>query len=92
MSDEPINLAEARAVKAQDSKLWTPADALRSVLRDIESGKIKPDSIAMWYTVPSEDGGQMMHYCVSGLDRRDHVYLLNHALRRVLNDGANPAL
>lgn len=45
MSDEPISLAEARAVKAADSKLWSPADALRALLRDIESGEIKPNEL-----------------------------------------------
>lgn len=40
-----VSLDEQRAVKADDARLWTPADALRSVLRDIESGETRPNVV-----------------------------------------------
>jgi hypothetical protein len=79
-------LAEARAVKSANSKLWSPEDAIRAMLRDIENGEIKPKEMAVWYFEEAPDGGQTLCCCVAGLDRQGHVYLLNNALRRVLED------
>lgn len=45
----PISLAEARAVKNNDSRLWSPTDCLRKVLHDIEIGEIKPQRVMVIY-------------------------------------------
>lgn len=37
-----INLNEARALKSSDATLWTPEECLRAILRDLESGELKP--------------------------------------------------
>lgn len=42
MTDEILNFREARALKANDSKLWTPLDCLKALVRDLESGEMKP--------------------------------------------------
>jgi hypothetical protein len=44
-ADYPVSLSERRATKASDCRLWTPRDALVSMLRDIDDGKISPDAL-----------------------------------------------
>jgi hypothetical protein len=84
MADEPINLAKARAEKANDSRLWTPIDALKDVISEIEAGKIKADQIAIHWRETNEDGSCDFCYCVAGLTFSDHIALLHAALARVL--------
>lgn len=43
MTETIVNLAEERAGREADCQLWSPADALRACLRDIENGEINPD-------------------------------------------------
>lgn len=54
--DTIINFNEARAEITGNGTLWTPADALRACLRDIEAGRIKPDKIYIAMAMPHEDG------------------------------------
>lgn len=57
MSDDPINLREVRALKEQNARLWTPLDCLKAVVRDLESGDLKPiDAIYVAMLRRSEDG------------------------------------
>jgi len=49
MTDEPVSLAEARALKASDNKLWTALDCAKAFVRDVESGKISADAILIHY-------------------------------------------
>lgn len=44
-NDHPVSLTEAKANRDQDSRLWTPRDALISLLRDIDSGEINPNAL-----------------------------------------------
>lgn len=48
-ADHPISFAERRAENARDGSLWTPRDALVAMLRDIDSGKLKPASLVIAY-------------------------------------------
>lgn len=86
MSDGPISLAEARALKANDSRLWTPIDCARAFLRDIESGAINPRDVAIWFNEPDGEGSTLRYY-TANLTLEGHVYLLNHALRQTLSNG-----
>lgn len=47
--NDPLSLAEARAAKAHDNRLWSPLDCLDKVRRDIESGEIKPRRLMVVY-------------------------------------------
>lgn len=44
-ADHPVSLTEAKANRDHDSRTWTPRDALISLLRDIDSGKINPNAL-----------------------------------------------
>lgn len=83
---ELVSLAEQRAIRENDSTLWTPTDALRAMLRDIESGEIKPTQMAVHYFEDGPDGKRAKHhYCVVNLTRDEHIVLLNVALRRAID-------
>lgn len=56
-SDHPVSISEARANREEDSRLWTPRDALISILRDIDSGAINPDALVAVCRTKDEDGG-----------------------------------
>lgn len=78
------NLNEERAYRASDSKLWTPEDALRAALRDIEDGTIKPTRMVIHLLEPLEDeagepDGHELHHYVAGASFDEHVALLELA-------------
>ncbi len=54
--NHPVSLTEARAQRSEDSRLWTPRDALISLLRDIDSGEINPDALVTVCRTKDEDG------------------------------------
>lgn len=84
MSDDVVNLAEARAVKTDDCREWTPLDLARAMLRDIESGKIKPSVMVVHYHEPQEDGGATPRFCAAGVTNESHCYILNVALYQLM--------
>ena len=83
---EPISLAEARAVKANDSQLWSPADALRHALRQIENGEINPTSLMIDWFEGEPDGGFRHCYTLSGLTVQGRIAMLQAALTRAVNE------
>lgn len=55
-AEHPISMTEARASRSHDSRLWTPRDALISLLRDIDSGKINPNALVAICRTQDDDG------------------------------------
>jgi hypothetical protein len=55
-SDHPVSITEARANREENSALWTPRDALISMLRDIDNGIINPDALVAICRTKDEDG------------------------------------
>lgn len=45
--DAPVSVAELRADKAGDGRLWTPRDALVNLLREIDRGEVAPDTLVI---------------------------------------------
>lgn len=43
----PVSVAEHRAHRARDAREWTPREALIAALRDLDSGRTKPDVMAI---------------------------------------------
>lgn len=78
MSD-PISLAEARAVNAEDAKLWSPLDALKALIRDIEAGEVSPTWIAVHWLERQEGGNLNYGYSIAGMSRAEHIALLSIA-------------
>ena len=57
MNDEPINFREAHALKQEDGTLWTPLDCLKALVRDLESGEMKPvDAVYIAMVCKGEKG------------------------------------
>lgn len=48
-ANHPQSLSEIKSDKSWNPQDWTPRDALISALRDIDSGKINPDSLIIIY-------------------------------------------
>lgn len=61
-SNHPVSLGEAKADRANDAGLWTPREALISVLRDIDSGVLNPDHLIVVATTILDDGPNQMAY------------------------------
>lgn len=61
-SNHPVSLGEAKADRAHDAALWTPREALISVLRDIDSGKLNPDHLIVIAATIVDDRPTSMAY------------------------------
>ena len=59
---DPINLREIRAEKGQDATLWTPLDCLKAVVRDLESGELKPVDAVYVAMVRKAPAGQAQSF------------------------------
>lgn len=76
MSEEPISLAEARAVKADDCTLWTPLDCAKAFVRDLESGKINADAMLLHYYEKHEDGSRTLYNYSANLTRESAIAMI----------------
>lgn len=66
--DAPVSLAEKRADKEKNASLWTPRDALVSLLRDIDQG-MNVDLCVISYRVSdteSQPHEYRSHYSLAG--------------------------
>ena len=79
-----ISFNEHKAVKENDSRLWTPEDMLKAALRDLQAGTIKAESMCIHYYELNQDGGRTHRYYVSGLTFESHIALLNIALHSTI--------
>lgn len=81
-ADYPKSVAEVRADRSRDGADWTPRDALIDLLREIDSGRMKPVSLVIAWRETTDDGLQSGHSsaCQSGHDASG---LLARALHRV---------
>jgi hypothetical protein len=68
MGDTPISLSEMRAKKADDASLWEPLDCAKALVRDIESGKIRPRNLLVLYAEQDTDQLQTYLAKVNSLD------------------------
>lgn len=84
---EPVvSLAEVRAFQAGNAELWTPVDALRSLLRRIEAGEVNPERLAI-HTIHRDAAGGLTHgFTVAGLTFETHLCLLEIAKQRLMDD------
>ena len=81
-----VSLAARRAALAGDCKLWTPADALRDALKDIEAGTIAPEQMVIHLFEETEDARWRHHYYAAGVTYQEHVALLEMAKAATLED------
>lgn len=55
-SDYPLSLNELRSRRSGNAADWTPRDALIQMLRDIDSGVIRPDALVVSFREKLEQG------------------------------------
>ncbi|KKK53850.1 hypothetical protein LCGC14_3090650, partial [marine sediment metagenome] len=75
--DEPVNLAEKRATRDGDCREWTPVDALKTCLREIENGKMNPDILYIAMTERDVEKNEAYYdFIVAGGKKLEIVGLL----------------
>lgn len=62
MADDAISLNEARALKANDARKWTPLECLKALVRDLESGECQPVDVVYVAMVRRGETGQAMAF------------------------------
>lgn len=82
---EPISLSEVKAIKNGDCTLWTPRDALVNLLRDVDSGEIKIETIFIGFI--SEKKNTHAGYCCSGESPMDVIGVAYSALKKYMDAG-----
>ena len=82
----PVNLAAARAQKLNDSTKWTPLDALKWLVAEIEAGRENPASLSIDYYEVASDKSRTHGYVVSNLTRDERIGLLVVAQARAVED------
>jgi len=80
-ADHPISLNEARGDQADT---WTPRDALIKMLRDMDSGAIKPEGLCICYT---EEDGAVVNYSNATKNPTQLVGMLNICANRAVIEG-----
>lgn len=55
-ADHPPTIGEIRSNKSGLGNDWTPRDLLVSLLRELDSGQINPDTLLVVFREPFEDG------------------------------------
>jgi len=86
-SEYPVSLTETRAEQAGDGRLWTPRDALVSVLRDIDSGALKVGSLVVAFnTVDDEGKHKAFKYAASYRQEPEAMGIIHHVAYRFHTD------
>lgn len=67
-AEAPVSVAEVRAERASDGSQWTPRDALVSLLRDIDRGKVKASDLIVCYAGRTDGGHTSTHYVAATSD------------------------
>ena len=81
-SNAPLSIAEIRATKERSAEPWTPRDALISILRDIDSGRLDPVSIVIVFDTmpePKHDSSSSTYYVAAVRGFHKALGLLTHA-------------
>lgn len=90
----PKTLAEARANKNRQARDWEPRDALIACLREIDSGRIKPDELIILYHQPldaADNNGNLhdFNYYVSTSGLMHTMGLLTVGTKHIM-EGSEP--
>lgn len=82
-SDEPVTIGELRAMKTGNPTDITPREVLIAMLREIDSGKVKPEKLIIIYRESTEHGwdtsyfqsGRDLHATIGMMERAKMVLL-----------------
>ena len=86
MAKKVSSFAKARAIRNQDSRLWTPEDLLVDLLEQIRSGQVKPNQLAVHWFEKNEDKNKVGDhiFLVANCNFYEHVTMLNVALAQAM--------
>lgn len=76
-------IAERRADKANDNRLWSADDCLEDAARSIKGKKVH---LAVHWFEMKEDGTRVHHYSAANCTYTEHIALLSLALNRIIED------
>jgi len=80
---EPIDLAAQRALRADDNRMWTPAQMLRDVADKLERGELKADRAMVILSTARDEKGQTRYqtYVMANMSGEQSVACAAYALR-----------
>lgn len=81
----PHSVNELRAARSGNAADWSPREALLQMLRDIDSGEIKPDALLVSFREKTERGFHTS-YCAACPDSSVLIALLEHTKFRIWRD------
>jgi len=81
---DPISLAAERARRASDAEEWTPLDALKWLVTEIEEGRCVPVQLVVSLIEKKGDNDAFGNVS-AGVDRPNHVALLALAQHSALD-------
>lgn len=91
-SDTPRTIGEIRSEKNWSAEDWTPRDALISTLRDIDEGKINPDTLIIFMCTHEEGKAVKTNWRMSGDDLTriiGSIEMVKHRLLSACNPDEN---
>lgn len=78
-SGYPKSVSEEKANREASAALWTPRDAIISVLRDIDSGELDITAVSIAFLHKTEAGGEKVGYSTSAPNTTTALGLLSRA-------------
>lgn len=73
---EPINLNAVRSRKTGDCQDWTPLDALKELVQEIEAGEADPDMLYVCMRERSEDNSAEYNFKAAGVNTLEAMGLV----------------
>lgn len=83
-AEYPISIAESKALSKRDARHWTPREALISVLRDIDSGKVSPTLMVIHWKTGKEDNSYTTGYAVAGGIKHEILGVMAEAVHEII--------
>lgn len=85
-ADVPVALAEKRAERDQNASSWTPRDALVSILREIDSGRLKVDLIWIGHAERQEETILSSYLTAGGMNQFETSGMIEVLKTRMITD------
>lgn len=86
-ADHPVSLAEAKANKEHDGRLWTARDALIDLLRRIDSGDLAVGAMVVCYSELEEGKHAFTRFSAAYTDFPSTLGLLNRVAFMLNSEG-----
>lgn len=88
-ANHPASITEIKGDKENNAATWKPRDALIATLRDIDSGKIKPNALVIVYSeILEEKGYSQTSWAAAGATLIHTLGMLSYAATRIVQTAA----